>query len=285
MSQYATFPTEEQIRDLVMVHRARKNTIRNRVAQGNRLVSDVVGILDRRTRNREELEGDALSRHLTKLHKEAAKIIKGISKGDIPDDREIQFNLPYILTVAQNAAPFPHVESNYEKTMLEIVKEWPIAKWVELPEQRGFGLTGLAMLVGETQDLHNYPKVWLVWKRLGLLPWTYNGQTRMGATWKSLGRTKEKLPNDEWIQFGYNPKRRSIVYQVTSSMIRSMSKKEGEKSVYRLCYEQKKEQFKERHPDYSKGRCNNHALLCMTKKLIKELWIEWTGAERVAYVG
>ena len=110
----------------------------------------------------------------------------------------------------------------------------------------------------------------------------------MGATWRS-GK-HGKLPASEWETFGYSPRRRSIAFLIGEGIVKQNTVGDGgsgERPVvtdigragpYRQRYDAAKVTFAAGHPDYSKLRVHRHAMLVATKLLLKNLWIEWTGA-------
>lgn len=179
-----------------------------------------------------------------------------------------------------------------EREMVKLAKELPVASWVNEPEQRGFGILMLALVIGETGDLFNYSNPAKVWRRMGCAPHTYEGKTLMGATWKS-GK-EGRLPADEWKRYGYCPRRRSLAYLIGEGLVKH------NKSIYRQRYDEAKALAAKKHPDWIKcrvcggtgktkrGSCSNcrgtgkvmkrchlHAMLLASKLLLKNLWIEW----------
>lgn len=111
-----------------------------------------------------------------------------------------------------------HESGLVEKAMLKLAEQLPVAAWVRQPEQRGFGLLSLATVIGETGDLSLYSGPCKVWRRLGCAPWSFDGKTLMGATWRS-GKDG-KLPAEEWETFGYSPRRRSIAYLIGENLVK-----------------------------------------------------------------
>lgn len=190
---------------------------------------------------------------------------------------------------------FLHAQKATEKEMIPLVKQTPVAEWAQRPEQNGFGLISLATVIGETGDLRLYSNPGKLWRRLGCAPWTYGKpgeapRTQMGSTWKSKGG----LTAEQWSQFGYSPRRRSIVYVIGTCLIKA------NKGPYRKRFDEVKAAAITGRPDWSackcegtgksergakcsgclgKGykslRCNTHAMLLMTKLLLKNLWKQW----------
>ena len=163
-----------------------------------------------------------------------------------------------------------------EAKMLSLARALPIASWVLDKPQRGYGLHMMAVTIGETGDLANYSNPAKVWKRMGCAPYTKEDKTAMGSTWR-FGK-EGKLTAKEWAEFGYSPRRRSIAYVIGEGLIKL--NKDG---PYRTRYDDARETFLKRHPDYSKGRCHYHGMLCATKLLLKNLWLEWNDVEYKPY--
>lgn len=110
------------------------------------------------------------------------------------------------------------LNGDLEKQMTKLAAKLPVKDWVEAPEQNGFGLLGLAVVVGEAGDLANYATVSRLWRRLGCAPWQYGEKTLMGSTWKR--GLEGHLPSAEWSKFGYSPRRRSISYLIGEGLVK-----------------------------------------------------------------
>lgn len=161
-------------------------------------------------------------------------------------------------------------ENEIERSMTSLAELLPAAKWVELPEQRGFGLSNFAIIIGEAGDLSNYSTVGKLWKRFGLAPWSFGGHTRMGMNWRKFG--DGKLPAEEWVKFGYVPRRRAVAYNV-GNPLRLHGK--AFRTPYYLRCEEAKKRAAEKHPDWKKIHIDLHAHLLMTKMLFRNLWCAW----------
>lgn len=150
-----------------------------------------------------------------RLFKEAQDVIDDVMEGEDHEWEDI---------IEVLHAPIHHLnllQKEIESSMKRIMKKpplEPITKWVQQPEQNGVSVLMLAVIIGETGNLSNYDRPSKVWKRLGCAPHTFNGKTHMGASWKS-GKYG-KLPSDEWTEFGYNPRRRSIAYLVGEGLVK-----------------------------------------------------------------
>ena len=174
----------------------------------------------------------------------------------------------------QSMQGFEDLEDTITKGMTGLARHLPCFEWSQDKDQRGFGPTSLAVVIGETGNLSLYPNFRHVWKRLGLAPYEYKGQTKMGSTWKS---SKPSLPGEEWTKFGYSPRRRSIAYLISENLVKlniitqgykddkgAKRKKTADdpvvvlwKGPYRQKYEEAKQQAKLNHPEWVKcEKCN-----------------------------
>jgi hypothetical protein len=175
------------------------------------------------------------------------------------------------------------------KKMLPLVRSLRVYDWVCRPEQSGFGEKSLGRIIGECGDLENYANPAKVWARMGCAPYTYGDQTQMGSTWKKgvIG----KLSAEAWTDYGYCPRRRSVMYVITDTMLKN------NKSVYRKRYLDAKYKAWKAHPEWEWKKCDEegcgedcpkclgsgvkcmhahlHGMLLMGKLLLKNLWLEW----------
>ncbi len=174
-----------------------------------------------------------------------------------------------ILATQEGISAFAKQQKSVEKIMLRLAAKLPVFKWVQESEQRGFGELSLAVLVGECGDLSLYASPAKVWRRMGLAPWTFDGVTHMGSTWR-YGK-EGKLPAEEWSNFGYVPRRRSIAYLFGEGMVKQ------NQGRYRERYDQVKAESALKHPDWKPKRHHLHAMLIATKMLLKYCWRAWHG--------
>jgi hypothetical protein len=157
----------------------------------------------------------------------------------------------------------------------------PVAAWTLRKPQQGFGLHMLGIVIGEAGNLSNYSNPAKLWKRMGCAAYTFEGETQAGSTW--MKTPKSGIPAETWQQWGYNPRRRSVSYQIgTCLLLKNWDKDKATKEVvwkgpYRLHYERKRAEFEARHPDYQPKRCQLHGMLLATKLLLRELWNRWNG--------
>jgi hypothetical protein len=268
--------------ELQRLQRERAVVLKSRNMQSNRLQAIVAGTLGYHSGM------DAGER--LKMFAEAAAVIKAVAEGTGESTLKA-----VIETTLIGIDAFNSLKGGLEKEMERVARQLPVAAWVARPEQRGFGMLFLAIVVGECGDLGNYANPAKVWKRMGCAPHQFNGKTAMGATWKA-GK-EGKLPAAEWEAFGYSPRRRSIAYLIGEGIV----KQNGE-GPYRARYDEAKRLAEENRPEWTackcggtgksaKGkkcpecsgrgkkllRCHRHGMLLATKMLLKELWCEWNG--------
>lgn len=179
----------------------------------------------------------------------------------------IAANLGMIEAAGIASKSFQSLIDRLSKEMESLVKQLPIAEWLELPEQRGIGLVSVAAIIGECGtdkgNLPDYRNPSCVWKRMGCAPY----QGKMPSTWRS-GK-EGKASAEDWVAMGYCPRRRALMYVIGEGIV-----KQNGDGPYRKRYDEAKVTFAEKHPDYSKGRCHSHAMLLASKLLLKNLWVQ-----------
>lgn len=188
--------------ELQNLQRQRAALIKFRVMNENRLCAMVAGSLGYSTNLKES--------ERRKLFTQAAAVVKAVAKGksDHPFANIIKL-------VMAGVADIDVAIKDIGKQMETAAAKLPVAAWIKQPEQRGLSLGYLGVIIGETGDLSNYANPGKVWRRLGCAPWQFNGETRMGATWKG-----KKLPAEEWTKFGYSSRRRSVAWLIGTNMVK-----------------------------------------------------------------
>lgn len=260
------------VADLQALQRQRSVILKSRNMQANRLQAIVAGTLG--------YSSSMAEKDRKKKFGEATELIKAVANGTTDHPMKA-----VILTTLTGIDAFNEMKVALEKSMIALAQKLPIAAWVERPEQRGFGLLFLAIVIGETGDLNNYANPAKVWRRMGCAPWSFDGETRMGSSWRG-----KKLPASEWEAFGYSPRRRSIAFLIGEGIVKQNTLKKGPgederkcdddantvtPGPYRLRYDEAKSRAKEVHPDWTPQHCHRHGMLLATKLLLKNLWIEW----------
>lgn len=259
---------EEACRDLMAHQRGRRSLLKTRIQNENRLRSFVATAMGYHTGM------DEKSRR--RAHKKAQLYInKVLEQG--ASERLVD-------SVIENlSVPILHLDDAIEQTekkMKELAKCLPAAKWSE--SIKGFGILGLAKVIGETGNLNNYPNPAKVWRRMGCAPY----RDHMAKTWRVDKWRQQyglpKLSDEEWTEYGYCPHRRSTIFVVSEGL---MKQNDG---PYRQRYDEARKsgmkkwpkdiQIKER--DGKKVKVSMHAhmhgLLLCGKLLLKDLWIQWT---------
>lgn len=156
-----------------------------------------------------------------------------------------------------------------EKAMKRDAKQLPIWPWVR--GTFGFGALNLASLIGETGDLSAYATHSKLWKRLGLA--VINGERQ------------RRVSGAAAIEHGYNPSRRSVMWNVGQCLFKSQSQRLDKSTghilkpagPYRLGYDARKELELARVE--TKAHAHNRATRYMEKKLVRNLWRAWRELE------
>ncbi len=282
--------------ELQSLQRQRAWYLKSRNMIANRLQATVAGTLN--------YHASMPEKERLKLFKEATVLIDKIVKEEMKPKEDGLMSIPLVKTTAEAIAGFNEMKKDSEKKMVVLAQILPVAEWVGHVDQRGFGILFLGIIIGETGDLANYANPAKVWRRLGCAPFTKDNETLMGATWKSRGGRKKgqtKLHAEEWEEFGYSPRRRSISYLIGEGIV-----KLNRDGPYRARYDEAKALAVENHPDWTKcpickgtkksakgGKCSNckgtgimmkhchlHGMLLATKLLLKNLWIEWNNGDK-----
>jgi hypothetical protein len=194
------------------------------------------------------------------IEKKTIKVLKSIREGK----KHKLSGLVASTDVGANG--FDRVVKNVDKQIAELAQKLPVAKWKEEKNQRGFGMKSLGIVIGSTGDLRKYDNPCKVWKRMGLAPITYKGETKMPFTWKV---NKKKLPAEIWTKFGDSPRRRSVMFNIANCLVKLNH------GTYRERYNEVKIEAAEKHPDWTSLHIDKHARLLMNKFLLKELWKQW----------
>lgn len=171
--------------------------------------------------------------------------------------------------------PFEAIESAALKEMERIAKTFPV--WSEFGKDiRGFGAASLAVIIAEAGDLSNYADKGKLWKRLGL---AVIGDVRQGNPGKGASA-------DDWIAHGYNPSRRSAIWNIGDTMLKAQIRKvkdsagedTGERTalgVYGEAYLARKAYEIARNPEMTPMQVHRRAQRYMEKRLLKHLWQAW----------
>lgn len=273
--------------ELTELQRRRVTVTKARIMQENLLTADVARFLGYNSLIDNEAERK-------KKFSEASKLIKAVLAKKATCDK-----LGRVIEIMSIGIGALNDElKKLKKEMEALAIQLPAASWVNHPDRRGFGLLGLAIVVGEAGDLANYPNPAKLWRRLQCAPFTPEGtgKTLMGSTWRKYAKREGSLTKEQWMDMGYSPRRRSVSYLIgkalmmlnrtgTTGDMDEVNDLEGENGVdgirssvpgpYRKRYEEAKAKAHAVHPDWPDGRCDAHGMLLATKKLLKDLWRVW----------
>jgi hypothetical protein len=169
--------------------------------------------------------------------------------------------------------------------MTKLAAILPVAGWILDPEQNGAGLLTLAQIVGECGDLSNYPSPAHLWSRMGAAPYTAEGRTQMGSTWRRATNGQPRLSAEEWTDYGQCIRRASLTHIIGDNLIKQnfirtktkAGKTKKTPGPYRSRFDEVKKASKKSkdHKDWPDGRHNKHAVLLAGKRFLLELWKQW----------
>lgn len=158
--------------------------------------------------------------------------------------------------------PFEDIEKRAVKEMEKLAKTLPV--WSQFGEEiRGFGSVSLAVILAEAGDLSGYSTHSKLWKRMGLA--VMDG-VRQGGLTKGAGK-------EAWIEHGYNPQRRSRMWNIGDALIKG--NREGK---YRTAYLERKAYELARDPEMRPMQAHRRAQRYMEKRLLRDLWKAWRRA-------
>lgn len=201
-----------------------------------------------------------------KIASRALAIKKAIEEFKPPPESIDVSLISIILDCVKARAVWDERREAVENRMVELAAQTPGAAFVA--RTPGFGMKGLAVIIGEVGNLSNYPTKGHLWTRLGL-------GVRDGKRQGSIPAGLEREARAEaWIDRKYSPHRRAEVYAFIDD---TMFKHQKPGTVYRDYYERKKAEYlargkdEIRYPDRSARRA-------MSKMIIRDLWSSWNAA-------
>lgn len=223
------------------------------------------------------------------INREAARIVKEVKQNGAAIDAEAKDGQPsrdvssYAADVHPKAkdvtrfinscrlaqAPLVDDRKEYEKEMVAVAGELPVAGWVKgVP---GMGFLGLAIIVGEAGNLSRFGNPAKLWKWFGM------GVMEDGT---AQGRMPKGCTAAEWDKRGYNKRRRSALYTIGDSLIK-YSKPDA---IYRPIYLAEKARQKALHPEvvdknFTDMHLHRRAQRYMEKRLLSLLWEQWKAEE------
>lgn len=227
-----------------------------------------------RARMRLELQAQAVCRRYCDGDKaEAAKLWAKVKK-----DREHELLVwlePYMLAMA----PLDAAKHKVELKLAKLARDLPVYEWAK--SVSGFGDVSLAAVVGECAiGPGEYRTVSALWKRMGMA--VFDGQRQ------------RKVSGDAAIEQGYNPTRRSLMWNIgcclIKAQIRSEKDEKGKKvegseyaiGEYGQLYLDRKQYLRERSEAAEQPMppfmLHKNAQRYIEKRLLRELWKAWRRA-------
>ncbi len=158
----------------------------------------------------------------------------------------------------------------YHKDITAIVAGMPIAPWVEgIP---GLSLLAVGRILAEAgADLRKFGTPARLWKRFGL---------GMVSEKEGEPMVRQRLRRGtELAQLhGYNPNRRSLMFVVQGTVHQNGKKTNNEFYQYS---EEVKAKAATAHPDWTKGHVFLHQRRLLSKRILRELWVQWRKVSEV----
>jgi hypothetical protein len=216
-----------------------------------------------RARTRLELQAQAFCRRFC----DGDKVKAGKLWGDIKKDEAHPMRVwlqPFLIGVV----PFVQAQTATEKKLTKMVKGLAVYPWAK--SVSGLGEISLSAIIGELGDEPtNYKSVSAIWKRMGLA--VINGDRQ------------RRVAGDAAIEHGYNPQRRSIMWNIGACLIKAQVRKDPDDEEKRIAigdygqvYLDRKAYEAER--GISKAQSHNRAQRFMEKRLLRDLWRAWRDA-------
>lgn len=213
------------------------------------------------------------------INRQAASLVSALRKGKPPPislgDDPTPF-MEHFEDTEMSLAPWTSRREHIEREMNALAKRLPVMPFVDEPDRRGFGVHGLAVIIGNAGDLSLYPTPDALVKRLG---WAPSDTYKSGV--KSEGR---KVPRA----------RKGRIYgvvapQIIKAQVRVVKdadgKDTGERKTlgkYGEIYLRQKARLLERFTAEGgkapKWHADKTAQRAMLQALIRDLWQAWREA-------
>jgi len=201
--------------------------------------------------------------------KEAGVIYKAMMNGGDHEMAAVAMGaaMPFI----QARATVNEPRKAIEKRLLELTKQLPLEVLEFVEQTRGFGLLGLASIIGETGlvscDKHAPPEN-------GNYPNPDKLNKRMGESVMPDGTRQRRVKGAAALEHGYSPSRHSVIWTIGEALIKA-------NGDYKKLYDERKAYEHARDPEMSKGYAHNRAARYMRKRLLRELWRAWRRATKI----
>jgi len=203
--------------------------------------------------------------------KEAKLILKDAGNGLPKKYNKIMKDFgDFILSRKNDLEELDKYKTLVEQQMETYAKRLPVCEW--WITEKGRSYTGLALIVGEAGDLSNYANPAKLWKRFGVA--VLDGIRQGGLS--------KNATAEQWIEHGYNKKRRSVLWTIGDSLLKTNGKTGKYKRIYD---ERKKFEMKrlkkvwvadgKKAKSFKPGHAHRRAQRYMEKRLLVDLWNEW----------
>lgn len=175
--------------------------------------------------------------------------------------------LGYLMPMFDARASLTTKRAEAEKALQKRAKDLSVWPWAE--SIRGVNSLSLGQIIAEAGDLNNYPRIEHLWKRMGMA--VVNGERQ------------RKKSGKEALDHGYDPNRRSIVWNVGESMIKQQirrDKQTGESHAIGPYGELYKWRKATKGPKMAEQGCSdihihNEAKRYMEKQFLEDLYRAW----------
>jgi hypothetical protein len=163
---------------------------------------------------------------------------------------------PSVWFFLERIAEAHHEKLFFEYRIKDLVEMFPV--WEHWGKDiRGLGEMNFANLIAESGDLWRYENPAKLWKRMGVGIVAGHGIQR-----KAKDKEKAKL-------FGYSPYRRSVVFNLSESLMK------GNKDEYKARYDARKEYEMTKPEVKVKAHAHKRSLRFIGKYFLKSIWKEW----------
>jgi hypothetical protein len=152
------------------------------------------------------LQGKALCRSIVQGTKEeGSALFDDAEAGKDVDSATLAALAPFLMSIEH----FRKARLGVEKELASRAKKIPAYDWIL--SVRGIAAGGYASLIGEAGDIGSYKSVSALWKRMGL------------AVFEGV-RQKRMTNAEDALLHGYNPSRRSVMWNIGNGIIGSMGR-------------------------------------------------------------
>lgn len=201
-----------------------------------------------------------------------------------PADEAVRAIVDLCAGTMVSVQPFIAMQAERERKMEKLVKQLPIAAWIDTVP--GVSCGGVAQIIGECGNLSNYATERKLWKRLGFAP--YDGLAM--SSWKRETWRPRTLSSAEWIDNPFKGERYAIMAQIAqwlwvkqwTGAAKTEDGQGAPNGTYGQVYFDRRQATALSHEDWTKGHSHADALRVMMKRFLADLWQEWRSKDHVA---